>query len=178
MKFAWKRLVIVAIFAVAAAFVPKPPSDKPVRLFTVPQYTEGVVFDHDGIGYISHGKTITRFTPDDGEHAIWAETGGPNGHKILADGTHLVCDHSHRAVLHLGGRHLPVPRPVLLGRALPAGGRRLPALHDVDLHAAGRHLLDRRELLHGLAVHRQRLPSPAAAGRCGHASAGRRGCVA
>jgi gluconolactonase len=29
-------------------------------------------------------------------------TGAPNGHKILADGTHLVCDASHHAVLHLG----------------------------------------------------------------------------
>ena len=31
----------------------------------------------------------------------WAETGAPNGHKILADGTHLICDASQHAVLHL-----------------------------------------------------------------------------
>jgi gluconolactonase len=71
-----------------------------VRLLTVPQYTEGVVFDRDGIGYISHGKTIGRFTLD-GKHEIWAETGAPNGHKILADGSHLVCDTLRRAVLRL-----------------------------------------------------------------------------
>ena len=35
------------------------------------------------------------------KHKVWAETGSPNGHKILADGTHLVCDASQHAVLHL-----------------------------------------------------------------------------
>ena len=73
---------------------------KIVKLFEVPNYCEGIVFDHAGNGYISHGKVITKFTPD-GKHAVWAEIGEPNGHKILADGTHLVCDASHHAVLHI-----------------------------------------------------------------------------
>lgn len=79
-----------------------PAADKAkiVKLFEVPNYCEGVVFDHDGFGYISHGKVITQFTPD-GKHKTWAETGAPNGHKVLADGTHLVCDASQHAVLHL-----------------------------------------------------------------------------
>jgi gluconolactonase len=40
---------------------------------------------------------------------VWAETGAPNGHRILADGTHLVCDASQHAVLHLSadGKLLP-----------------------------------------------------------------------
>lgn len=80
--------------------MPDPATVKAVRLLVVPDYSEGVVFDREGNGYISHNKTITRFTLD-GKHAVWAETGGPNGHKILADGTHLVCDRSHRAVLKL-----------------------------------------------------------------------------
>lgn len=80
---------------------PSAPADsRTVKLFTVPEYCEGVVFDHDGRGYISHGSTITRFTLD-GQHAEWASTGAPNGHKVLADGTHLVCDASQHAVLHL-----------------------------------------------------------------------------
>ena len=35
-----------------------PPNDgvKPVKLITVPEYCEGVVFDRAGIGYTSHGK--------------------------------------------------------------------------------------------------------------------------
>ncbi len=82
-----------------------PPAEKvrAVKLFEVPHYCEGIVFDHDGNGYISHGKVITKFTPDL-KTSTWAETGAPNGHKILADGTHLVCDASRHAVLHLDAR--------------------------------------------------------------------------
>ena len=83
-----------------AADLPDASKIKPVQLFSVPAYCEGVVFDHDGNGYISHAKSITKFSLD-GKHEIWAETGAPNGHKVLADGTHLVCDASHPAVLHL-----------------------------------------------------------------------------
>lgn len=72
----------------------------PVKLFEVPSYCEGVVFDHEGRGYVSWKDSITRFTLD-GKHKVWAVTGAPNGHKILADGTHLVCDASKHAVLHL-----------------------------------------------------------------------------
>jgi gluconolactonase len=43
---------------------------------------------------------VTRVTPD-GKAATWAQTGEPNGHKILADGTHLICDASRHAVLRL-----------------------------------------------------------------------------
>lgn len=91
-----------------AADLPDPAGIKPVLLFTVPSYCEGVVFDKDGRGYVSWGKSITQFSLD-GKHHIWAETGAPNGHKILADGTHLVCDASQHAVLHLSadGKSLP-----------------------------------------------------------------------
>ena len=79
-----------------------PQSDKvkTIEMFRVPKYCEGVCFDHEGNGYISWAKSITRFSLD-GKHAVWAETGAPNGHKILADGTHLVCDASQHAVLRL-----------------------------------------------------------------------------
>jgi gluconolactonase len=80
--------------------LPQPDKAKTVEMFRVPNYCEGVVFDHAGNGYVSWGKTITRFSLD-GKHAPWAETGAPNGHKILADGTHLVCDASRHAVLRL-----------------------------------------------------------------------------
>ncbi|MDX1945391.1 MAG: SMP-30/gluconolactonase/LRE family protein [Pirellulaceae bacterium] len=73
---------------------------KTVELFRVPNYCEGVCFDHAARGYISWGKTITRFSLD-AKHEKWVETGAPNGHKILADGTHLVCDASQHAVLRL-----------------------------------------------------------------------------
>jgi gluconolactonase len=80
--------------------LPKSDQVKTIELFRVPKYCEGVCFDHEGNGYISWGKAITKFTLD-GKNSVWAETGAPNGHKILADGTHLVCDASQHAVLHL-----------------------------------------------------------------------------
>ena len=90
----------VALLAVGALAAGPRKDVEPVRLFTVPEYTEGVVFDREGFGYVSQSKTITRFTLD-GKTEPWLATGGPNGHKILADGTHLVCDRSHRAVLRV-----------------------------------------------------------------------------
>jgi len=77
-----------------------PAKAEAVKLFEVPHYCEGVVFDHDGRGYVSEGETIVQFTLD-GKHSDWAVTGAPNGHKVLADGTHLVCDASRHAVLRL-----------------------------------------------------------------------------
>src|SRR3954451_19390917 len=92
---------------VGAQELPRADQVKTVELFRVPKYCEGVCFDHAGNGYISWGKSITRFSLD-GKNSVWAETGAPNGHKILADGTHLVCDASQHAVLHLSseGKHL------------------------------------------------------------------------
>jgi gluconolactonase len=73
---------------------------KPVKLLEVGKYSEGVVFDHAGRGYISWDKTVTQFELD-GKNSTFAVTGAPNGHKVLADGTHLVCDASQHAVLRL-----------------------------------------------------------------------------
>ncbi len=91
-----------------AAELPSDQTTEPVKLLEVHAYCEGVVFDHEGRGYISHGDRITQFTVD-GQSKVWATTGAPNGHKILADGTHLVCDASRHAVLKLDadGKMLP-----------------------------------------------------------------------
>jgi gluconolactonase len=89
----------LAHFAIAQE-LPRPEQIKTIEMFRVPNYCEGVCFDHAGNGYISWKKSITRFSLD-GKNSVWAETGAPNGHKILADGTHLVCDASQHAVLHL-----------------------------------------------------------------------------
>jgi len=98
-------LVIVAVLtaltgASPAADLPDPSRTVPVKVLEVPHYCEGVVFDHAGNGYVSEGKRIVQFSPD-GSSRTWAETGAPNGHKVLADGTHLVCDASRHAILHL-----------------------------------------------------------------------------
>ena len=42
--------------------LPRAEQIKTVELFRVPKYCEGVCFDHEGRGYISWGKAITRLT--------------------------------------------------------------------------------------------------------------------
>lgn len=90
------------LFALLLLIADLPPADsvKPAEVILTHDYSEGVAVDHDGNLYFSHEKIITRLTPD-GKASTWAETGSPNGHKVLADGTHLVCDASRHAVLHL-----------------------------------------------------------------------------
>ncbi len=93
-------LIVFSLDRAPAAELPDAARITPVKLLEVDHYCEGVVFDSKGQGYISEGKQIVQFTPD-GQSKVWAETGAPNGHKILADGTHLVCDASQHAVLRL-----------------------------------------------------------------------------
>jgi gluconolactonase len=93
-------LSALAALTMAAGELPDEATVKIVKLFEVSNYCEGIVFDHEGFGYISHGKVITKFTPQ-GKHEIWVQTGAPNGHKVLPDGSHLVCDAGHNAVLRL-----------------------------------------------------------------------------
>ena len=104
-----------------------------VKIAEVPGYTEGVVFDGAGAAYISdtyHGK-IYRVTPD-GRTEVWAETGAPNGHKILADGTHLVCDGSRHAVLRLDASG-----KVIGEASRESGGTPLRAPNDLTLDGRG-----------------------------------------
>jgi gluconolactonase len=80
----------------------------PVKLAEVPGYCEGVVFDRAGNAYVSdtnHG-TIYRIGPDN-TPVVWAKTAAPNGHKILADGTHLVCDKGAVRRFDANGKQLP-----------------------------------------------------------------------
>ena len=73
---------------------------QPVEIARVASYTEGPVFDRDGNLYFSHGDSISRLSPD-GELSIWAKLDGPNGHKVLPDGNHLVCEPKRSQVLLL-----------------------------------------------------------------------------
>ena len=131
------RYFLSAVFFVAAMSaagkLPAESSVSPAKVVEVPGYSEGVVFDRDGNAYISdtqHGD-IYRVTPD-GTAAVWAKTGAPNGHKILADGTHLVCDGSQHAVLRLDreGR--------VIGKASSeSDGKPLRAPNDLTLDPKG-----------------------------------------
>jgi gluconolactonase len=114
----------------------KLPSEKSVNLtkvFEVPAYCEGLVFDHSGNAYISDTQNgiIYRITSD-GRATTWAKTGAPNGHKVLADGTHLVCDGVHHAILRLdhSGK--------VLGTAVSEyNGQPLRAPNDLTLDSNG-----------------------------------------
>ena len=95
---------LVPLFVAATLLADLPANDavKPVEVVKTGDYSEGVVVDRDGNLYFSHGKIITKvYASGPKKSDTWAETGAPNGHKILADGTHLICDASKHAVLHL-----------------------------------------------------------------------------
>ena len=80
--------------------LPSQKTVKPIKVLQEDEYTEGVVIDYEGNIYFSHGKHITILEPD-GTNRIWAEPGDPNGHKVLADGTHLVANDSKQEILRL-----------------------------------------------------------------------------
>ena len=131
-----KTCVGVVAFLLASGAAGKLPPEggvSAVKVAEVPGYTEGVVFDRHGAAYISdtyHGK-IYRVTPD-GRTEVWAETGAPNGHKILPDGTHLVCDGSRHAVLRLDAAG-----KVIGEVSKESGGVPLRSPNDLTLDARG-----------------------------------------
>ncbi len=85
----------------ARAFeLPRENNVKPTEVVRTSDYGEGVVVDHEGNLYFSHDKIVTKVTPE-GRATTWTATGAPNGHKVLADGTHLICDASRHMLLHL-----------------------------------------------------------------------------
>lgn len=128
---------LLALILISAAFtnghLPAEGEISAVKVVEVPGYSEGVVVGREGEVYISdvyHG-TIYR-VGGDGEAKVWAETGAPNGHKILADGTHLVCDGSQRAVLRLDSAG-----KVMGKAAAECDGKPLRAPNDLTLDANG-----------------------------------------
>lgn len=128
-------LVLLCIMGCAApGELPPDTATEPVKIADVPGFCEGVVFDRSGTLYVSHmtGGTIYSVAPD-GQLTAWArELSEPNGHKILPDGTHLVCDGGKHAVLHLAADGS------LLGTAAAeSGGKPLQAPNDLTIDGHG-----------------------------------------
>lgn len=99
--------LLVALVAQRGSLPPES-AVTPVKVVEVPGYCEGIVFDRAGQAYISdtnHG-TIYRVSPE-GTATEWAKTPAPNGHKIRADGTHLVCDKGAVRRFDADGKPLP-----------------------------------------------------------------------
>lgn len=101
------------------------------EVLQLPTFSEGPVFDYDGNLFVSHGPYITKLTPA-GMSSIWLELDGPNGHKVLPDGTHLVCEPKRHAVLHVA------PGGGILGNASSeCNGEPLRAPNDLTLDPRG-----------------------------------------
>jgi gluconolactonase len=125
---------LVLIPAVSTnAGLPPESEVRAMKVLEVPGYSEGVVIDASGAIYLSdvYNGVIYRIGAD-GEAHVWAQTGAPNGHKILADGTHLVCDGSQHAVLRLDATG------EIMGKAaFEYDGKPLRAPNDLTLDAVG-----------------------------------------
>jgi gluconolactonase len=67
------------------------PQPEPVLVAEIGKFNEGIVVDHYGNLYVSHEDQISRISPS-GDVSAWAGTPSPNGHKVMADGRHIVCD--------------------------------------------------------------------------------------
>jgi gluconolactonase len=138
-----RSLLLLGVLPLLAGDLPPADKVRVVKVFEVPHYCEGIVFDHEGNGYISHGEFITTFSQDGKNYRTWTTTtvkgkdgkvlkGAPNGHKILADGTHLVCDGNHHAVLHLSA-----DGKILGKAAAECDGKALRAPNDLTLDPLG-----------------------------------------
>lgn len=62
-----------------------------VQVAQIGKFTEGIVVDHGGNIYFSHEDQISRISPS-GEVSTWVSLPSPNGHKVMADGRHVVGD--------------------------------------------------------------------------------------
>jgi len=91
-----RRFVRVGLAAAVAAAAQD--SQAPVEFARSNEFSEGPVFDYEGNLFFTHGRFVTRVTPD-GSSALWATTTGANGHKVLPDGNHLVCVTGDKAIV-------------------------------------------------------------------------------
>lgn len=126
-----KELASVDSDKAAEALKPAP-SKEPVRakeavpavdneVLSLDSYCDGLVFDSQGFGYVSHKARIVRFSPT-GETSVWTTLSSPKGHRIEPEGTHLICDTERRAVLRLSfdGKEIGVAAKECDGAALRA----------------------------------------------------------
>ncbi len=128
---ATKELASVENDKVTEALKPAPRKEPAREVATVPavdnevlsldSYCDGLVFDSQGFGYVSHRNRIVRFSPT-GESSVWTTLNSPKGHRIEPEGTHLICDTERRAVLRLSfdGKVIGVAAKECDGAALRA----------------------------------------------------------
>lgn len=97
-----KQLILLLTLNVLIFQDALPPVDQvtPVNIVDLPGFTEGIVFDHADNAFVSlPGREAIYRISRDGKATLWATLTEPNGHKVLADGTHLVA--ARGAIYHL-----------------------------------------------------------------------------
>lgn len=120
------RLMLFCCLYVAA-------EPRPVEVARTRTFTEGPVFDAEGNLFFTSNEGIHKLTRSGTlEDWILDSTPGFNGHKILADGTHLVCASKKSAVWHLD-RNGKLVREA----AKESEGRPLRAPNDLTLDKLG-----------------------------------------
>jgi gluconolactonase len=116
----------------ACTAVPGPQAtQQPVEVARTDEFSEGPVFDYVGNFFFTHGRFVTRVDPD-GNSTVWIESSGANGHKVLPDGTHLLCVPGDRAVLHIDATG-----KVIGAASDQCDGKPLRAPNDLTLDAHG-----------------------------------------
>jgi gluconolactonase len=132
MKIALAAIALTSATLAVSGTLPPNSAVAPVKITELPSYTEGVVIDSAGGIYVSEPLRGGISLVKDGRVIDWAKLEAPNGHRILADGTHLVCDGKQHAVIRLGsdGR--------VLGKATSeSDGQPLRAPNDLAVDPAG-----------------------------------------
>jgi gluconolactonase len=105
---------------------------QPVEVASSDSFTEGPVFDSRGTLFFSNRTAVLKIAPD-GSVDTWISDpdAGFNGHKVLKDGTHLVCAARRGAVL----KYAPDGRPLGVASA-ECDGKPLRAPNDLTLDPA------------------------------------------
>lgn len=117
--------------AVESAREPIEPTVEPALVVETAEFSEGPVFDADGNLFFTHGRFVSKIQPD-GASLVWIETAGANGHKVLPNGDHLVCEPGASRVIRVA------PDGTVLGAAAEeCGGEPLRAPNDVTLSPEG-----------------------------------------
>ena len=126
----WRRYVLALYLMISVLSLTAADEPQPIEYARFDAYTEGPVFDYDGNLFVSHGKSsVAKITPD-GRVTPWLEAERPNGHKVLPDGTHLLCVRG--AVLHLARN-----ATILRKASTECNGVPLRAPNDITLAPRG-----------------------------------------
>ncbi|MDF9798509.1 gluconolactonase [Catalinimonas alkaloidigena] len=106
---------------------------EPVEVARIATFAEAPVFDKEGNLYVSEPfrGPVTKITPE-GDTSEWFATEGANGHKILSDGNHLLCDRIRKVILKLDANGEELSEFVT-----ECGGKPLRAPNDIVLDNQG-----------------------------------------